>query len=60
MFFDNTTGFMPPRDTTRIPPTFTHTFTPNDPDDPYAPDRITDSEVLQELGKVINIGQPIL
>ena len=41
---------MPPKDTARIPPTFTHTFTPNDPDDPYAPDRISDSDVFLELG----------
>ena len=41
---------MPPKDINRIPPTFTHTFTPNDPDDPYAPDKVTDTEVLQELG----------
>ena len=50
IFFDNTTDFVPPKDTTRIPPTFTHTFTPNDPDDPYAPDRISDSDVFLELG----------
>ena len=41
---------MPPKDTKRLPPTFTHSFTPNDPDDPYASDKVTDSEALQDLG----------
>ena len=51
IFFDNSTGFHAPRNTTRLLPCFTHSFTPNDPDDPYAPDKITDSEAIQDLGK---------
>ena len=50
IFFDNSTGFMAPKNTTRLDPTFTHSFTPNDPDDPYSPDRVTDSEALHDLG----------
>ena len=44
MFFDNTTGFMAPRSTTTLPPTFTHSFTPND-------FKILDDDAIQDLGK---------
>ena len=50
IFYDNTTGFVAPRDTKRLLPTFTHSFTPNDTDDPHASDKVSDSDALQNLG----------
>ena len=44
MFFDNSTGYDFSRNKNKLPPTFTHTFTPND-------FQITDSQALQDLGK---------
>merc|ERR1712110_91603 len=43
------TEFVAPKDTKRLLPTFTHSFTPNDPDDPHASDKVSDSDALQNL-----------
>ena len=43
MFFDNSTGFQFSNNRNNLPPTFTHTFTPND-------FQITDSQAMQDLG----------
>ena len=43
-FFDNSTGFQISKNLNSLPPTFTHTFTPND-------FKITDSQAMQDLGK---------
>ena len=43
MFYDNSTGFIAPKNKVFLPPTFTHSFTPND-------FKVLDSDAIQDLG----------